>query len=146
MNDVSPMTKPMVASPAAVPTLVGAGRIGVLLVNLGTPEAADAAAVRVYLKEFLSDRRVIEKQGLAWRIVLNGIILRIRPRRKARDYAKIWNQEKNESPLKIITRAQAEKLAGALAAVSSDVVVDWAMRYGQPAIAARIAELMAQGC
>ena len=84
-----------------------------LLVNLGTPDTADARGVRVYLKEFLSDPRVIEDQGLKWKLVLNGIILRIRPRRKARDYLKIWNTEKNESPLKTITRAQSDKLAAA---------------------------------
>ena len=82
-----------------------------LLVNLGTPDSADARGVRVYLKEFLSDPRVIEDQGLLWKLVLNGVILRIRPGRKARDYRKIWNTEKNESPLKTITRAQSDKLA-----------------------------------
>src|SRR3954462_4815688 len=90
-------------------------RIGVLLVNLGTPDSADARGVRVYLKEFLSDPRVIENQGLLWKVVLNGIILNTRPARKARDYQKIWNLEKNESPLKTITRAQSEKLAAAIA-------------------------------
>src|SRR5664279_3591749 len=100
-------------------TLPAAGvkpsRVGVLLVNLGTPDSADARGVRVYLKEFLSDPRVIEDQELKWQLLLNGIILRIRPARKARDYLKIWNTEKNESPLKTITRAQAEKLAAAIA-------------------------------
>ena len=86
-------------------------RVGVLLVNLGTPDSCDAKGVRVYLKEFLSDARVIEDQGLRWKVLLNGIILRVRPGRKARDYQKIWNVEKNESPLKTITRSQAEKLA-----------------------------------
>ncbi len=86
-------------------------RIGVLLVNLGTPDTADTRGVRVYLKEFLSDPRVIENQGLLWKLALNGVILRTRPRRKARDYLKIWNTERNESPLKTITRAQSEKLA-----------------------------------
>ena len=86
-------------------------RIGVLLVNLGTPDACDARSVRVYLKEFLSDRRVIEDQGLVWQAILNGIILRVRPARKALDYKKIWNVEKNESPLKTITRSQAEEIA-----------------------------------
>src|SRR5256885_12312618 len=81
-------------------------RIGVLLVNLGTPDTADAKGVRVYLKEFLSDPRVIEDQGLLWKLVLNGIILRVRPRRKARDYQKIWNTDRNESPLKTITRSE----------------------------------------
>src|SRR5271155_6018409 len=90
-------------------------RVGVLLVNLGTPDTADARGVRVYLKEFLSDPRVIENQGLLWKLALNGVILRTRPARKARDYLKIWNTEKNESPLKTITRAQSEKLARGIA-------------------------------
>jgi ferrochelatase len=120
-------------------------RVGVLLVNLGTPDTADARGVRVYLKEFLSDPRVIEDQGLRWKLILNGIILRIRPRRKARDYRKIWNVDKNESPLKTITRAQAEKLASGIAD-HDHVVVDWAMRYGNPSIRSRIDALTAQGC
>ena len=123
----------------------GAERVGVLLVNLGTPDSADARGVRVYLKEFLSDPRVIEDQGLKWKLVLNGIILRIRPGRKARDYRKIWNMEKNESPLKTITRAQSEKLADAISD-HDHVVVDWAMRYGNPSIRSRIDALTAQGC
>ena len=120
-------------------------RIGVLLVNLGTPDSADTGGVRVYLKEFLSDPRVIEDQGLKWKLVLNGIILRIRPSRKARDYRKIWNTDKNESPLKTITRAQSDKLAAAISE-EEHVVVDWAMRYGNPSIASRIGALTAQGC
>jgi len=130
------------AEPAA-----GAGldRVGILLVNLGTPDSADTRGVRVYLKEFLSDPRVIENQGLVWKLALNGVILRTRPRRKARDYLKIWNTEKNESPLKTITRAQSEKLAAAIAS-HDHVVVDWAMRYGNPSIKSRIDALTAQGC
>ena len=120
-------------------------RVGVLLVNLGTPDTADAKGVRVYLKEFLSDARVIENQGLLWKLVLNGIILRVRPGRKARDYLKIWNTEKNESPLKTITRAQSDKLTAAISDYDH-VVVDWAMRYGNPSIASRIEALTAQGC
>src|SRR3984885_5780892 len=120
-------------------------RVGVLLVNLGTPDSADTRGVRVYLKEFLSDPRGIENRGWLWRRALNGIILRTRPRRKARDYRKIWNTEKNESPLKTITRAQAEKLATGISD-QQHVVVDWAMRYGNPSIASRIAALTAQGC
>jgi protoporphyrin/coproporphyrin ferrochelatase len=120
-------------------------RVGVLLVNLGTPDTADTRGVRVYLKEFLSDPRVIEDQGLVWKLALNGIILRTRPRRKARDYLKIWNTDKNESPLKTITRAQSDKLSAAIAD-HDHVVVDWAMRYGNPSIRSRIDALMAQGC
>jgi len=101
--------------------------------------------VRAYLKEFLSDPRVIEDQGLVWKLVLNGIILRTRPRTKARDYRKIWNTERNESPLKTITRAQSEKLARSIAGLDH-VEVDWAMRYGNPSIRAGIESLMARGC
>jgi protoporphyrin/coproporphyrin ferrochelatase len=120
-------------------------RVGLLLVNLGTPDTADTRGVRVYLKEFLSDPRVIEDQGLLWKLVLNGIILRTRPRTKARDYLKIWNNEKNESPLKTITHSQSEKLARSIAN-HDHVEVDWAMRYGNPSIRAGIEALMARGC
>jgi ferrochelatase len=120
-------------------------RVGVLLVNLGTPDTADTRGVRVYLKEFLSDPRVIENQGVVWKLALNGVILRTRPRRKARDYLKIWNTDKNESPLKTITRAQSEKLAAAISD-HDHIVVDWAMRYGNPSIRSRIDALTAQGC
>jgi protoporphyrin/coproporphyrin ferrochelatase len=127
------------------PAEATAPRVGILLVNLGTPDTADTRGVRVYLKQFLSDPRVIEDQGLMWKLVLNGIILRTRPARKARDYLKIWNADKNESPLKTITRAQSEKLAAAISD-HDHVVVDWAMRYGNPSIASRIEALTAQGC
>ncbi len=120
-------------------------RVGVLLVNLGTPDTADAHGVRVYLQEFLSDPRVIENQGLLWKLILHGIILRIRPHRKARDYRKIWNNERDESPLKTITRAQSEKLARSIAD-RDHVEVDWAMRYGNPSIRAGIEQLLARGC
>ncbi|MCC6778184.1 MAG: ferrochelatase [Hyphomicrobiales bacterium] len=142
MTDVLPATAG--ASPATMGIgSVAAGRIGVLLINLGTPEAADPPAVRRYLREFLSDARVIENQGPVWKLVLEGIILPLRPRQKARDYAKIWNRERNESPLKTITRAQAEKLGATL---TTSMVVDWAMRYGQPSIADRLADLVSHGC
>src|ERR1700682_745872 len=139
MTAVVPIEK---AKPAAE---IAPERVGVLLVNLGTPDTADTRGVRVYLKEFLSDPRVIEDQGLKWKLLLNGIILRIRPARKARDYRKIWNAEQNESPLKTITRAQSEKLAAAISD-HDHVVVDWAMRYGNPSISSRIEALTAQGC
>ncbi len=116
-----------------------------LLVNLGTPDTADARGVRVYLKEFLSDPRVIEDQGLVWKLVLNGIILRTRPARKAKDYLKIWNTAQDESPLKTISRAQSDKLAAALDQ-GDRVVVDWAMRYGNPSIQSRIEAMAARGC
>src|ERR1700730_15652110 len=119
-------------------------RVGVLLVNLGTPDTADTRGVRVYLREFLSDPRVIEDQGLIWKLVLNGIILRRRPSLKALDYQKIWNTERDESPLKTITRSQSDKLAASISD-HDHVVVDWAMRYGNPSIASRIAALAAQG-
>jgi protoporphyrin/coproporphyrin ferrochelatase len=147
MNDTQHATE--TTEHATEPTAARAAppaKIGVLLVNLGTPDAADAESVRRYLKEFLSDPRVIEDQGLLWRLVLDGIILRIRPRRKARDYAKIWNQEKNESPLKTITRSQAEKLGSTLEPLGPHLKVDWAMRYGNPSIAARVNDLVARGC
>ncbi len=127
------------------PVAPGRPRVGVLLVNLGTPDTADAQGVRVYLKEFLSDARVIENQGLFWKLVLNGIILRTRPARKAKDYLKIWNTAANESPLKTISRNQSDKLAAAIAD-HDHVVVDWAMRYGNPSIQSRIDALTAQNC
>src|SRR6185437_9495593 len=133
-------------APAATVERPAAGKIGVLLVNLGTPEAPDAPAVRRYLKEFLTDPRVVEHQGPLWDILLNGAILRVRPRRKARDYRKIWNYEKNESPLKTITRSQAEKLAATLEPLGAHVMVEWAMRYGNPPIASAIRGLAERGC
>ncbi len=126
---------------------IKAGRIGVLLMNLGTPEATDYWSMRRYLKEFLSDRRVIETPRLLWWPLLNGIILTTRPGRKGRDYATIWNNEKNEGPLKTITRSQAEKLSRQLEGVAGDrVSVDWAMRYGKPEVRERIQALLDQGC
>jgi len=125
---------------------VASGRIGVLLVNLGTPDATDYWSMRRYLKEFLSDRRVIEENRLKWWLVLNLIILTVRPRRKGRDYDKIWNRERDESPLKTITRAQAEKLAAMLGLLDPRITVDWAMRYGNPSIASRLDVLQKAGC
>lgn len=145
MNEASPID-PAAASELAPDQAAATPAIGVLLVNLGTPDAANAPAVRRYLKEFLSDPRVVENQGVVWQMVLNGIILPIRPRIKAKDYQKIWNVERNESPLKTITRAQSEKLADALAPLGGRIVVDWAMRYGNPSIEMRLASLIGRGC
>src|SRR5262249_13772743 len=95
---------------------IAAGRIGVLIVNLGTADATDYWSMRRYLKEFLRDRRVIEENRIKWWLILNLIVLTVRPRRRGRDYESIWNRERNESPLKTITRSQAEKLSETLAA------------------------------
>jgi ferrochelatase len=124
---------------------VRSGRIGVLLVNLGTPAATDYWSMRRYLREFLSDPRVIETPRLLWWPILNLVILSFRPFAKGRDYDLIWNRGRNESPLKTITRAQAERLAQGLSA-EERIEVDWAMRYGEPAIPERLAALQAKGC
>jgi protoporphyrin/coproporphyrin ferrochelatase len=122
------------------------GRIGVLLVNLGTPDSTGYWAMRRYLKEFLSDRRVIEENRLKWWLVLNLIVLTVRPGRKGRDYDKIWNRERNESPLKTITRAQSDKLDDIFDKVDKRIRVDWAMRYGNPSIRSRLEALAEQDC
>jgi len=137
---------PAADAPAAGEASSTTSAIGVLLVNLGTPDAADAPAIRRYLKEFLTDPRVIEKDSLIWKLVLNGIILPLRSRRKVGDYRKIWNETKNESPLKTITRSQTEKLAAILEPLGKNIVVDWAMRYANPSIASRLQALLARGC
>ncbi|MEX2631781.1 MAG: ferrochelatase [Tistlia sp.] len=120
-------------------------RIGLLLINLGTPDGTDYRSMRRYLGEFLSDRRVIELSPWLWQPLLQGVILTTRPSRSGRNYAKIWNRERDESPLRTITRAQAEGL-GARFADGEGVVVDWAMRYGSPSIGARLEALAEQGC
>ena len=102
--------------------------------------------MRRYLKEFLSDRRVIEENRLKWWLVLNLIVLTVRPGRKGRDYDKIWNKERNESPLKTITRAQSDKLDDIFDKVDKRIRVDWAMRYGNPSIRSRLEALAEQDC
>jgi protoporphyrin/coproporphyrin ferrochelatase len=131
---------------AAEPPLTDARSIGVLLVNLGTPDATDYFSMRRYLKEFLSDARVIEENRIKWWLILNLIILSVRPRRKGRDYDKIWNRERNESPLMTITRAQAVKLKSLLPDGNAPIVVEWAMRYGNPSIPSRLDRLAQAGC
>jgi len=126
---------------------VKAGRVGVLLMNLGTPEATDYWSMRAYLKEFLSDTRVIETSRWLWWPILNLIILQTRPKKKGRDYDTIWNHEKNEGPLKTITRAQAEQTMAALRDEFGDrISVDWAMRYGKPPVKDALEKLLAEGC
>src|SRR5512132_4169365 len=122
------------------------GRIGVLLVNLGTPDSTGYLAMRRYLKQFLSDRRVIEENRLKWWLVLNLIVLTVRPGRKGRDYDKIWNKERNESPLKTITRSQSDKLDDIFDKVDKRIRVDWAMRYGNPSIRSRLEALAEPDC
>jgi protoporphyrin/coproporphyrin ferrochelatase len=116
-------------------------KVGVLLVNLGTPDAPDPASVRRYLAEFLSDRRVVEIPQLVWQPILRGAVLTTRPKKSAHAYGLVWRED--GSPLAAITRAQAARLADAF---GPNVIVDWAMRYGNPAIADRLAALKAQGC
>jgi ferrochelatase len=136
--------------PASHPA-VRSGRVGALLVNLGTPEATDYWSMRRYLKEFLTDRRVIELSPWIWRPILELFILTTRPSRRGHDYEAIWNREADESPLKTITRAQSERLTEAFAGGSPDdpkatLLIEWAMRYGQPTIDSRLRSLQAQGC
>src|SRR6195952_4972805 len=117
MPDDKPANHPEIKAP----------KIGGRLLNLGTPDSTDYWPVRRYLKEFLSDQRVIETNPILWWFVLNGVILSFRPQKSGHAYAKIWDREANDSPLRVITRRQAEKLQG-LFAGQSEVIVDFAMR------------------
>lgn len=120
-------------------------KVGVLIINLGTPDATDYFSMRRYLKEFLSDSRVIEAPRLLWWFILNFIILTKRPSASGEAYKSIWNKEKDESPLKTITRSQAQKIARDFSDYD-DVVIEWGMRYGNPSTKAGIQSLQAQGC
>ena len=126
--------------PADHPPIPSA-KIGVLLVNLGTPDAPEPGAVRIYLREFLSDPRVVEIPYLVWQPILRGIVLRTRPKKSAHAYQQVWTDE--GSPLAAITARQAKALQGAF---GPNVIVDYAMRYGRPAIADRLDALKAEGC
>jgi len=119
---------------------VVAKRIGVLLVNLGTPDAPEKKAVKRYLKEFLSDKRVVEIPSIIWQPILRGIILNTRPAKSAEAYSLVWTED--GSPLASYTRKQAEKLAGKM----DGVMVDWAMRYGNPSVKSRLDKMKAAGC
>lgn len=123
---------------------VNHGKQGVLLINLGTPDSLSLWDIRRYLKEFLSDRRVIELNPLIWQPILRGIILNTRPFKTRRAYAKIWMKETNESPLRYYTRRQSELLNDRIE--DPTVIVDWAMRYGNPSIESRLKSLQQQGC
>ncbi|MBU6166856.1 MAG: ferrochelatase [Alphaproteobacteria bacterium] len=138
------MIAPLVLPPQALPAdhvPVKSGRVGVLLVNLGSPDAPDVPSVRRFLREFLSDPRVIEIPQLIWRPILNLLILNVRPRTTAANYAKVWLPD--GSPITVYTRRQAEALQQRL---GDGVLVDWAMRYGTRSIGERLGALMKAGC
>lgn len=119
-------------------------KVGVLLLNLGTPDATDYWSVRRYLKEFLSDPRVIETNKLIWWPLLNFVILSFRPQKSGHAYEQIWDKERNESPLRVITREQTESLAQRLA--GDGVMVEYAMRYGNPSTKSVLEKMQAAGC
>lgn len=121
-----------------------APKIGVLLSNLGTPDGTGYAAIRRYLGEFLSDRRIIEANPLLWKPILNGVVLTVRPRRTGAAYQRIWHTDRDESPLRTYTRDQAEGLAARLA--PDGIVVTWGMRYGTPTTESALHDLIRQGC
>lgn len=138
----------MNANPAHWPSdhpHVNFGKVGVLLVNLGTPDGTDYKSMRRYLEEFLTDKRVIEWSRWFWYPILYGIVLNKRPQKVGKAYEEIWNKDLDESYLRTYTRSQAEKLAAALKDLPN-VHVDWAMRYGQPAIQAKMNEMQKAGC
>ena len=120
------------------------GKTGVLLINLGKPDSTSWWDIRKYLREFLSDRRVIEVNPFIWQIILNLFILTFRPSKTAHAYKKIWRKESNESPLLFFTRNQASKLNDKIG--NDKVIVDFAMRYGNPSIKSRLDKLKEQGC
>ena len=120
------------------------GKTGVLIINLGTPDSTSWWDIRKYLKEFLSDRRVIEVNPIIWQIILNLFILTFRPSKTAHAYRKIWRKESNESPLLYFTRSQAEKLNQKIG--NKNIVVDFAMRYGNPSIRSKLFYLKERGC
>ena len=120
------------------------GKTGVLIINLGTPDSTNWWDIRKYLKEFLSDRRVIEVNPIVWRIILNLFILTFRPSKTAKAYKKIWMQDKDMSPLRYYTKMQSEKLNKKIN--NEEIYVDFAMRYGQPSINSKINYLKNEGC
>lgn len=123
---------------------VAGKKIGVLLVNLGTPDAPEKKAVKRYLKQFLSDKRVVEIPSILWQPILRGIILNTRPAKSAEAYSLVWTED--GSPLAFYTRRQAEKLATRITGEAGGVMVDCAMRYGNPSIKSRLDAMKAEGC
>lgn len=137
-------TTPVETRPSQHPSVAGRS-IGVLLVNLGTPDGTDPVSMRRYLREFLTDRRVIEWPRAVWYPILFGIVLNSRPRRVGKAYETIWNKERDESYLRTYTRSQSERLGAGLHD-HPKIRVDWAMRYGRPSIESRIKALKDEGC
>jgi ferrochelatase len=137
--------KTSVGAQSAGDRAVKAPKVGVLLINLGTPDGTDYRSMWRYLREFLSDPRVIEMPRIAWYPILYGLVLTTRPQKSGKNYEKIWNREKDESPLRTYTRAQSEKLAESLIDLPN-VVVEWGMRYGNPSTASAARSLAARGC
>ncbi len=123
---------------------VNFGKTGVLIINLGTPDSTSWWDIRKYLKEFLSDRRVIEVNPILWKVILNIFILTFRPSKTAHAYKKIWRKDTNESPLLFFTKKQAVKLSEKMG--NEKVIVDFAMRYGNPSIKSRLNKLKEKGC
>ena len=123
---------------------VSYGKTGVLIINLGTPDSTNWFDIRKYLKEFLSDRRVIEVNPFIWQIILNLFILNLRPSKTAKAYKEIWMEEENISPLLYYTREQAKKLSNSFS--EENLLIDFAMRYGNPSIKSKIEELNNKGC
>ena len=124
--------------------IVKFGKTGVLLVNLGTPDSTSWLDIRKYLKEFLSDRRVIEVNPFLWQIILNLIILNLRPSKTAKAYKEIWMEKEDMSPLRYYTIMQTKKLLDRIS--NKDLIVDYAMRYGNPSIKSKILKLHHAGC
>ena len=120
------------------------GKTGVLIINLGTPDSTNWLDIRRYLKEFLSDRRVIEVNPILWQLILNLIILNLRPSKTAKAYKEIWMKDINMSPLLYYTKKQAEKISNSIA--GDNIIIDFAMRYGNPSIKSKIKKLHDNGC
>jgi len=120
------------------------GKTGVLLINLGTPDSTSWLDIRKYLKEFLSDRRVIEINPIIWQIILNVFILNLRPSKTAKAYKEIWMKDENMSPLLYYTKKQSEKVSKSFR--NNNVIIDFAMRYGNPSIKSKIKKLHQNGC
>ena len=145
MLDAPMKAVPIAGMPPSDRPRVNSRRVGVLLVNLGTPDGTDYKSMWRYLREFLSDPRVIELSRIAWYPILYGLVLTTRPQKSGANYARIWNRERDESPLRTFTRGQAEKLAASLANLP-EVAVEWGMRYGNPSTRSAVQRLTDRGC